>query len=139
MRIFFAYRNDVLCCVLSVLFCLLSLLISERFSGLISIGSIHLVTTAGFVADQLMGDKHCILYIICRCLFKWPSLSTCSKKIRDFRPVFFLHMIHYYCNPESGTPIDSLNICYICTNIIRRSRYVLIFLQTPFSKKKMFV
>ena len=39
---------------LSVLFCLLSLFISERFSGLISFGSVYLVTTAGFVADQLM-------------------------------------------------------------------------------------
>ena len=39
---------------LVVLFCLLSLLISERFSGLIWFRSVHLVTTAGFVADQLM-------------------------------------------------------------------------------------
>ena len=39
---------------LVVLFCLLSLLISERYSGLISFRSVHLVTTPGFVADQLM-------------------------------------------------------------------------------------
>ena len=39
---------------LVVLFCLLSLLISERFSGLIWFRSVHLVTTTGFVADQLM-------------------------------------------------------------------------------------
>ena len=39
---------------LVVLFCLLSLLISERFFGLIWFRSVHLVTTAGFVADQLM-------------------------------------------------------------------------------------
>ena len=35
-------------------FCLLSLLISERIPGLIWFGSVYLVTTAGFVADQLM-------------------------------------------------------------------------------------
>ena len=39
---------------LSVVFCLLSLLFSERVSGLIWFGSVYLVTTAGFVADQLM-------------------------------------------------------------------------------------
>ena len=39
---------------LVVLFCLLSLLISERFPGLIGFRSVHLATTAGFVAGQLM-------------------------------------------------------------------------------------
>ena len=39
---------------LTVLFCLLLLLISERIPGLIWFGSVYLVTTAGFVADQLM-------------------------------------------------------------------------------------
>ena len=38
----------------SVLLYLLSLLISERVPGLIWFGSVYLVTTAGFVADQLM-------------------------------------------------------------------------------------
>ena len=47
-------RCPLLATFLSVLFCLLSLLISERFSGLIWFGSVYLVTTAGFVADQLM-------------------------------------------------------------------------------------
>ena len=39
---------------LSVLFCLLSLLISKRISDSIWFGSVYLVTTAEFVADQLM-------------------------------------------------------------------------------------
>ena len=47
-------RCPLLATFLSVLFCLLSLLIFERFSGLIWFGSVYLVTTAGFVADQLM-------------------------------------------------------------------------------------
>ena len=47
-------RCPLLATFLPVLFCLLSLLISERFSGLISFGSVYLVTTAGFVADQLI-------------------------------------------------------------------------------------
>ena len=47
-------RCPLLATFLSVLFCLLSLLISERVSGLISFGSVCLVTTAGIVADQLM-------------------------------------------------------------------------------------
>ena len=46
-------RCPLLATFLFVLFSLLSLLISERFSGLISFGSVYLVTTAGFVADQL--------------------------------------------------------------------------------------
>ena len=46
-------RCPLLATFLSVLFSLLSLLISERFSGSISFGSVYLVTTAGFVADQL--------------------------------------------------------------------------------------
>ena len=37
---------------LPVLFCMLSMLISD--SRLIWFGSVYLVTTAGFVADQLM-------------------------------------------------------------------------------------
>ena len=73
-------RCPLLATFLSVLFCVLSLLISERFSGLIWFGSVYLVTTAGFVADQLMCDKHCILYITYSCLFKCPSFSTCSEK-----------------------------------------------------------
>ena len=50
---FFVYHDDILCWLLScpVLFCLLSLLISELFSGLISFGSVYFVTTAGF--DEL--------------------------------------------------------------------------------------
>ena len=47
-------RCPLLATFLSVLFCLLSLLISERISGLIWFGSVYLMTTAGFVADQLM-------------------------------------------------------------------------------------
>ena len=41
-------RYPLLATFLSVLFCLFSLLISERFSGLISFGSVYLATTAGF-------------------------------------------------------------------------------------------
>ena len=44
-------RCPLLATFLSVLFCLLSLLIFEHFSGLISFGSIYLVTTVGF--DEL--------------------------------------------------------------------------------------
>ena len=47
-------RRPLLTTFLSVLFCLLSLLISERISGLIWFDSVYLVTTAGFVADQFM-------------------------------------------------------------------------------------
>ena len=40
---------------MSVSFCLLSLFFfSNRVSDLIRFGSVHLETTAGFVADQLM-------------------------------------------------------------------------------------
>ena len=47
------YRDDVLAgYFLPVLFCMLSMLISD--SRLIWFGSVYLVTTAGFVADQLM-------------------------------------------------------------------------------------
>ena len=52
--LFIATMSFLLATFLSVLFCLLSLLISERISGLIWFGSVNLVTTAGFVADQLM-------------------------------------------------------------------------------------
>ena len=51
---FFCLSQALLATFLSVLFCLLSLLISERISGLIWFGSVYLVTTAGFVADQLI-------------------------------------------------------------------------------------
>ena len=47
-------RCPLLSIFLSVLFCLLSLLISERIPDLIKFGSVYLVTTAGLVADQLM-------------------------------------------------------------------------------------
>ena len=40
-----------------VLFSLISLLISEGITGLIWLGSVSLVTRAGFLADQLMRDK----------------------------------------------------------------------------------
>ena len=49
-------RCTLLATFLSVLFCLLSLLISE-ISGLIWLGFVYLVTTVRFVADQLMRDK----------------------------------------------------------------------------------
>ena len=53
--VFLSRRCPLLATFLSVLFCLLSLLISERISGWIWFGSVYyLVTTAGFVADQLM-------------------------------------------------------------------------------------
>ena len=47
-------RCSLLATFLSVLFCLLSLFISERIPDLIWFGPVYLVTTAGFVADQLM-------------------------------------------------------------------------------------
>ena len=47
-------RCPVFASFLSVLFCLISLLIPERIPGMIWLGSVYLVTTAGFVADQLM-------------------------------------------------------------------------------------
>ena len=52
----FVCRDDVLCWLLSCPFSSVcfSPLISERISGLIWFGSVYLVTTAGFVADQLM-------------------------------------------------------------------------------------
>ena len=52
---FLVDRDDVLCWLLSCPFsCLLSLLFSERVPGLVWFGSVYLVTTAGFVAIQLM-------------------------------------------------------------------------------------
>ena len=51
-------RCPLLATFLSGLFCLLSLLISKRISGLIWFGSVYLVTTAGFIADQLMWNRH---------------------------------------------------------------------------------
>ena len=47
-------RCPSLATFLSVLLCLLSLLIPKRIPGLIKFGFVYLVTTAGFVADQLM-------------------------------------------------------------------------------------
>ena len=47
-------RYPLMATFFSVLLYLLSLLISERVPGLIWFGSVYLVTTAGFVADQLM-------------------------------------------------------------------------------------
>ena len=47
-------RCPLLATFLSVLFCLLSLLISGFRFDLVWFGSVYLVTTAGFVADQLM-------------------------------------------------------------------------------------
>ena len=50
-------RCTLLATFLSVVFCLLPLLFSERVPGLVWLGSVYLVTTAGFVADQLLCDK----------------------------------------------------------------------------------
>ena len=47
-------RCPLLSTFLSVFCCLFSLCIAERIAGLIWFGSDYLVTTAGFVADQLM-------------------------------------------------------------------------------------
>ena len=47
-------RCPLLATFLSVILCMLPLLISERVPGSIWFGSVYLVTTAGFVADQLM-------------------------------------------------------------------------------------
>ena len=51
---FLFFVDNLLATFLSVLFRMLSLLISERIPGLIGFGSVYLVTTVGFVADQLM-------------------------------------------------------------------------------------
>ena len=47
-------RCPLLATFLSVLFRILSLLVAERIPGLIWFGSVYLVTTAIFAADQLM-------------------------------------------------------------------------------------
>ena len=47
-------RCPLLATFVSVPFCLLSLLFSERIPGLIWFGSVYLVMTAGFVPDQLI-------------------------------------------------------------------------------------
>ena len=52
--IFIATMSFAGCFLVRSLLCLLSLLISERISGLIWFGSVYLVTAAGFVADQLI-------------------------------------------------------------------------------------
>ena len=51
-------RCPVLTTFLLVLFCLISLLISKRIPAMIWLGSVYLVTTARFVADQLMRDNN---------------------------------------------------------------------------------
>ena len=51
---FLFFVDNLQATFLSVLFRMLSLLISERIPGLIGFGSVYLVTTVGFVADQLM-------------------------------------------------------------------------------------
>ena len=51
-------RCPVLATFLLVLLCLISLLISKRIPGMIWLGSVYLVTTAGFVADQLIRDNN---------------------------------------------------------------------------------
>ena len=51
-------RCPLLATFLSVFFCLIFLFfLSERVPGLIWFGSIYLVTTTGFVSDQLMWDE----------------------------------------------------------------------------------
>ena len=54
--LFLVYRDGcpLLATFLSVLACLFSLLISERIPGVIWFGPVYLVTSAGFVADQLV-------------------------------------------------------------------------------------
>ena len=54
--IFFVYRDDVLCWLLSCCFSSVCFPCLSRnvFSGLIWFGSVYLVSMAGFVADQLM-------------------------------------------------------------------------------------
>ena len=51
---FLFYRDDVLCWLLSCPFSSVCFPYLSPFSGLIWFGSVYLVTTAGFVADQLM-------------------------------------------------------------------------------------
>ena len=52
--IYFAYRDDVLCWLLSCPFSSVCFPCLSPISGLIWFGNVYLVTTAGFVADQLM-------------------------------------------------------------------------------------
>ena len=54
---FLFYRDDVLCWLLSCPFSSVCFPCLSPISGLIWFGSVYLVTTAGFVADQLMCDK----------------------------------------------------------------------------------
>ena len=51
---FLFYRDDVLCWLLSCLFSSVCFPCLRPIPGLIWFGSVYLVTTAGFVADQLM-------------------------------------------------------------------------------------
>ena len=51
---FLFYRDDVLCWLLSCPFSFVCFPCLSPISGLIWFGSVYLVTTAGFVADQLM-------------------------------------------------------------------------------------
>ena len=51
---FLFYRDDVLCWLLSCPFSSVCFPCLSPISGLIWFGSVYLVTTAGFVADQLM-------------------------------------------------------------------------------------
>ena len=54
---FLFYRDDVLCWLLSCPFSSVCFPCLSPISGLVWFGSVYLVTTAGFVTDQLMGDK----------------------------------------------------------------------------------
>ena len=51
---FLFYRDDVLCWLLSCPFAFVCFTCLSPIPGLIWFGSVYLVTTAGFVADQLM-------------------------------------------------------------------------------------
>ena len=50
----FVYRDDVVCWLLSCLFSSVCFPCLPPISGMIWLGSVYLVTTAGFVVDQLM-------------------------------------------------------------------------------------
>ena len=55
--LFFVYRDHVLCWLLSCPFSSVCFPCLSPISALIWFGSVYLVTTAGFVADQLMRDN----------------------------------------------------------------------------------
>ena len=88
---------------LSVLFCLLSLLISEHIPGLIWFGSVYLVTSTGFLADLLMCDKqqHGQHNMDCTRTFYTGGAASTHKNPLEVLAVDIMYLVHNFWSPGS--------------------------------------